>query len=274
MKQIGKKACILLIAGVMFLMGLSGCESSNENTFSKMSEGQSDLEYVQSKGTLVVGITEFAPMDFLDGDQWTGFDADLVRDFAESIGVTVEFKEIDWDNRTKLLENGSIDCIWNGMTMTEEMQSTISCSEPYLSNAQVAVMERDEMEQYQTIDACRHMLFAAEKSSTGETLLKEMKYRYTTFDTQLEALQSVRSGKADAAMIDIVMAAYYTSEEQEFQDLSFQIALNDEKSCAGFRKGSDLTEKANEFLKNAYEDGTIDSLASRYGLENAVLDKK
>ena len=112
-----KSAALLLLAGVLLP---AGCGTAAGKPV--LSEGQSDLAYIQDKGTLVVGITDMAPMDFLEGDEWEGFDADLARKFAARIGVEVEFQEIDWDRRDSLLENGTIDCIWNGMTMTEQTQ--------------------------------------------------------------------------------------------------------------------------------------------------------
>lgn len=255
----------------MLLAVLSGCGKKDEATFSGPAAGQSDLEYVQAKGTLVVGITEFAPIQYREGDAWTGFDADLVTGFAETLGVAVDFVEINWDDKVKLLENGSIDCLWNGMTLTEQLQNTISCTDPYLSNGQVAVFRSRDVDRYHTVDACSHVLFAVEAGSTGEALLKALRYRYTAYDSQLEALRSVSSRQADATVIDIVMATYYTGPEQEFSDLGFNLLLNDEKTCAGFRRDSDLTELANEYLKAAYADGTIRALASRYGIEDALL---
>lgn len=271
MKKQCKKMNMLFVAATVALTMLTGCAQNNDAMVPGLQPGQSDWEYVQTKGTLVVGITDFAPMDYRDGENWTGFDADLAEAFAESLGVTLELVEIDWNKKTELLEKGNIDCIWNGMTMTDELQETISCSEPYLSNAQVVVLRSGEMGQYNTVESCQHLLFAVEAGSTGEALLKKMKYRYTTFSTQMEALQSVREKKADATVIDIIMAAYYTGDGQKFDELGFDIALNDEKICVGFRKDSDLTEKANEFLQTSYEDGTINSLAGRYGIESAVL---
>ncbi|MGN0141680.1 MAG: transporter substrate-binding domain-containing protein [Roseburia sp.] len=269
MARQNKKLCMLFAAAAALLM-MAGCGAKNDGAAFEM--GQSDLEYVQSKGTLTVGITDFAPMDYKDGEEWIGFDAKLAEAFAESLGVTLELKEIDWDKKTNLLEDGSIDCIWNGMTMTEELQETISCSDPYLSNAQVIVLRSGEMEQYNTVEACQHLLFAVEAGSTGENLLKELKYRYVTYSTQMEALQSVREKKADATVIDIIMASYYTDKGQEFDDLGFHDSLNDERICVGFRKNSDLTEKADDFLKSAYEDGTVHALAEKYGIESAVLN--
>ena len=257
---------------LMVAMLLSGCGGNEQTESPVLEQGQSDLQYVQEKGTLVVGITDYAPMDYQQDEGWTGFDVDLAKAFADSLGVTLQFTEIDWNQKTELLEKGSIDCIWNGMTMTEELQETISCSDPYLSNAQVVVLKRTVAEKYQTVEACQHMLFAVEAGSTAEALLKEMKYRYTAYPTQKEALQSVLDKKADAAVIDIIMAAYYTGDGQDFEDLAFSFSVNDEKICVGFRKDSDLTEQANEFLQAAYENGVIRSLAEQYGIMGAVLN--
>lgn len=263
-----KKICALLIMSMLLV--LSGCGQNGDEAAVVLKEGQSDLEYVKGKGTLVAGVTDYAPLDYRNGEEWIGFDVDLANVFAESIGVKLELKEIDWNEKTELLEEGTIDCIWNGMTLTKELQETISCSQPYLSNAQVLVLQKGDKEQYQTVEACQHLLFAVEEGSTGEALLKEMNYRYSTYPTQREALQSVCDRKADAAVIDIIMASYFTGEGQEFADLDFSISLNDEKIGVGFRKKSDLTKRANEFLQTAYEDGTMRRLADKYNIEEAL----
>ena len=268
MRKRSKKCSILLLAAVFLL---TGCAPGRGEPVSVIEPGQSDLEYIQSKETLIVGVTDFAPMDYRSRESWTGFDADLAKAFAESIGVALELREINWDKKTELLEKGSIDCIWNGMTMSEELKESISCSEPYLSNAQVVVLRSSEKEQYSTIEACQHMLFAVEAGSMGEALLERRKYRYSVCPTQMDALKAVQAKRADAAVIDLIMAAYYTGEGQAFKGLKIDIYLNDETICVGLRKDSDLTKKVNEFLRNAYEDGTINALAERYGIENAVL---
>lgn len=266
-KQIWKIG--ILSALTVFL--LSGCARDDSAASSAIVQGQSDLAYVQEKGTLTVGITDFAPMDYRDGEDWTGFDAELAEAFAAYLGVSLEFVEIDWDKKTELLEKGDIDCIWNGMTMTDELKETISCSDSYLSNAQVVVLRGGELGEYPTVESCQHLLFAVEAGSVGESILKEKKYRYTAFSTQKEALQSVSEKKADATVIDVIMAAYYTDDKQEYSDLGFEIAVSDETICIGFRKDSDLTEKANAFLKASYEDDSIRTLAEKYGIGNALL---
>lgn len=263
-KAMGK---IWMLLATALLLG--GCGKAAPESL--LGEGESDTAYIQEKGTLLVGVTEFAPMDFREDGQWSGFDARLASDFARELGVTPEFVEIDWDKKEELLEDGTIDCVWNGMTMTEELRQKIDCSSPYLSNAQVIVMSDKNIGNYGSQEECQHLLFAVEAGSTGEELLNQMKYRYTAYNTQKEALQSVVDGRADAAVIDINMAGYYTAEGKEFDSLAFDFPLNDEKICVGLRKSSDLTQKVDAFLEKNMSDGTMEELAQQYGIAEAVL---
>ncbi len=268
MKMRGFRGALALAAAAVLL---TGCGADSKATTSILSDGESDLDYVRSKGALVVGITDYTPMDYKEGDDWVGFDAELSRAFAESIGVDIEFKEIDWDSKIELLEKGDIDCIWNAMTMTDELTETISCSEPYLSGGQVVVMNADKVEQYSTIEECQHMLFAVEGGSTGEALIKDMNFRYAPYPTQKEALESVCQNKSDAAIVDSVIAGYSIASVQGFETLGYKLVLNDEKICIGFRQGSDITEVVNDFLEAAHEDGTIYEIADKYGIRGEVL---
>ena len=103
-------------------------------------ESDSDVKYIQEKGKLVVGITEFAPMDYKDeNDQWIGFDADMAKLVAEKLGVEVEFVVIDWDMKVNELDSKNIDCVWNGMTLTDGVQAAMECTDAYCENAQVVI---------------------------------------------------------------------------------------------------------------------------------------
>lgn len=104
----------------------------------------SDVAYIQDKGSLIVGITDFAPMDYKDENgEWIGFDADMARLVAEKLGVEVEFVEIDWDNKIMELNAKNIDVVWNGMTLTDEVRAAMDCTNPYCNNAQVVVIPEE-----------------------------------------------------------------------------------------------------------------------------------
>lgn len=105
------------------------------------SASDSDVAYIQGKGTLIVGITEFEPMDYKDDSgEWIGFDADMARIVAEQLGVEAQFVVIDWDNKIMELESKNIDVVWNGMTLTDEVTSAMECTNAYCNNAQVVVV--------------------------------------------------------------------------------------------------------------------------------------
>ena len=144
------KKLIAVLLAAMMLLTLGACAKKQPAT---------DLEYIKDKGTLVVGITDFAPMDYKnDAGEWVGFDADMARAFAESLGVKVEFVEIDWDNKVLELDGKSIDCVWNGMTLTDEVTSAMECSNAYCNNAQVVIVPTDKASQYQTVESCAALL--------------------------------------------------------------------------------------------------------------------
>lgn len=102
-----------------------------------------DVAYIQDKGTLVVAITAFEPMDYQDENgQWIGFDADMAKVVAEKLGVEIEFVQIDWSNKILELDSKNVDVVWNGMTLSDEVTSTMECTNPYLRNAQVIVVPK------------------------------------------------------------------------------------------------------------------------------------
>ena len=99
-----------------------------------------DVAYIQNKGKMIVGITDFEPMDYKDADgSWIGFDADMAKLVAEKLGVDIEFVEIDWDRKVDELDGKGIDVVWNGMTLTEGVKAAMECTNAYCENAQVVV---------------------------------------------------------------------------------------------------------------------------------------
>ena len=234
--------------------------------------GESDLAYVQDKGVLVVGITDFAPMDFKnDAGEWVGFDADMAKAFAESLGLEVEFIEIDWDNKVLELDSKAVDCIWNGMTLTDEVKSAMQTSNAYCNNAQVVIVPADVADQYQTVEACADLQFAVEAGSAGKAEVEALGYGFTEVATQADALMEVAAGTSDAAVIDSLMAAAMVGEGTGYAELAYTVGLNSEEYGVGFRKGSELADELNAFFAAAYADGTMMAIAEEYGVQAAVI---
>ena len=235
----------------------------------------SDLAYVQDKGTLVVGITDFAPMDYQnENGEWIGFDADMAKAFAESLGVSVEFVEIDWDNKILELGGKSIDCVWNGMTLTDEVTSAMACSNAYCNNSQVVIVPADKAADYADVEACKDLSFAVESGSAGMAEVEKLGYSFTEVKDQATALMEVAAGTSDAAVIDSLMAGAMVGEGTSYDNLTYTVSLNAEEGeqyGVGFRQDSDLAAALNDFFKAAYADGSMQACAETYGIQAALI---
>ena len=254
-----KKMFAMLLAMLMIASCFAGCGASDD----------SDLAYVKKNGKLVVGITEYAPMDFKDENgEWTGFDAEFARLFAEELDVECEFFVIaDWSKKFYELETKNIDVIWNGMTITDEVKLNTSCSEPYVINAQVVVMKADVVNNYPDAESLKDLTVAVENGSAGQDAAVAAGItNVVALQDQAAALMEVAAGTSDACVIDITMANAMTGEGTSYADLASGISLTEELYGVGFRKDSDLTAKFNDFMAKLDEDGTLDDLADKYNL--------
>ena len=272
------KKFIALLMAALLVLAFAGCakdttagtEDATDEAASgaaEATEAASDLDYIKNKGTLVVGITDYAPMDFKEegSDEWTGFDAEFARAFAADLGVEIEFIEIDWDNKFFELEANKIDCIWNGMTITDEALLNTSVSNAYVKNAQVVVMAADKVADYADAASMAELNFAVESGSAGEDAAKENNFTYTAVLTQADALMEVQAGTADACIIDITMANAMTGEGTSYATLASCLELTSEEYGVSFRKGSDVTAALNQFMVDN-KDAVLVALAEKYEL--------
>jgi len=258
-----KKKLIAFALTIICMFTLASCSSD---------ESKGDADYVKDKGTLVVGITDFAPMDYMDSDgNWIGFDADLAREFAKELDVKVEFMVIEWGNKIFELDGKTVDCIWNGMTLTDEVKSSMSCSKAYLNNAQLVVMNKSEADKYPDAASLKGLSFAVEEGSAAVKAAEENGLKFTGVESQAAALMEVSAGTSDAAIIDSLMAGAMIGEGTSYTDLTYSVSLTSEEYGVGFRKGSDLTEKLNSFFDKIKGNGKLQELAEKYGVAAALI---
>ena len=285
-----KKLWALLLALAMVL-SLAACggtsdgetatddQTTEDTATDETTETDSDLAYVQDKGSLVVGITYFTPMDYKaeGSDEWIGFDADLAKLFAESLGVDVEFQEITWDYKVQELDSKTIDCVWNGMTINDEVTAAMSVSNPYCTNYQTLVYSADRAAEFEGLTSLEGLNIAVESGSAGEDAAVALGATTVPVQAQSNALMEVAAGTSDAAVIDVLMAAEMTGEGTSYADLVYSLNLNEaqdlpsEEYGVGFRQGSDLVDAFNTFLAEKVADGTVLEVATTYGLQDAVI---
>lgn len=260
-----KKILALLLVGVLAMsMVLTGCSDNAAKT---------DSEAITANGKMVIGITVYEPMNYQAADgSWTGFDTEFAQAVCKKLGVEAEFVEINWDTKFVTLDSKKIDCIWNGMTISDEVKANCSVSKAYVKNAQVVVMKDEAIANYADVESLKGLKFAAEAGSAGEAAIKEngLDANYTPVAAQTDALLAVIGGQADACVIDITMAKTMTAAGTSYEGLDFSLELTSEEYGIGFRKDSDLTAKVDGIIDELVADGTLPALAEKYGLNLAL----
>ena len=248
----------------------SSTASSAAASASAVSESaDSDLAYIKGKGKMTIGYTVYEPMNYTDADgNFTGFDTELATAVCEKLGVEPEFVEINWDTKIVELDAKSIDCIWNGMTITDDIQQNAACTKAYAKNAQVVVV-KDGTEYASTADLVGKTV-VAEAGSAGESAIADdenlAQADYISKSVQTDCLMEVAAGTADAAVLDLTLANAMIGEGTDYANLKIVDELNAEEYGVAFRKGSDTAAAVDEAFDELTADGTMQALADKYDL--------
>ena len=250
----------------------SAADASSLSAAEAESNDESDYAYLQDKGTMVIGYTVYEPMNYTDDEgNFTGFDTELAKAVCKDLGVEPEFVEINWDTKEVELGARSIDCIWNGLTITDERKATMSITDPYVENAQVVVMKADA--DYTDISSLEGGTVCAEAGSAGETTIEGneslLKAEYVAKDVQTACLMEVAAGTADAAVLDMTLANAMIGEGTDYANLVIKDRLAVEDYGVAFRKGSDICDAVNDIFVELRESGFLPELAERYRLDLA-----
>ena len=259
-------AASLAACGSSASTAASTAESTVEST---AAAGDSDLDYIKGKGKMTIGYTVYEPMNYTDADgNFTGFDTELATAVCAKLGVEPDFVEINWDTKIVELDAKSIDCIWNGMTLTDDIMANTACTKPYAKNAQVVVMKADAA--YASTADLAGKTVVAEAGSAGETAISEdaglSQAEYISKSVQTDCLMEVAAGTADAAVLDLTLATAMIGEGTDYANLAIKDELNAEEYGVAFRKGSDAAEAVNAAFDELKADGTMQALADKYSL--------
>ncbi len=275
-----RKILALILAGLMLTCLFAGCTQTQADNDDVLADGgdvtaTSDTDYIMEKGEMVIGITLFAPMNYYEGEQLVGFETEFAEAVCEKIGVTPKFQEINWDAKEIELNAKNIDCIWNGMTITDERKANMEISTPYMANKQVMVVKKENAAKY--AEGVLGASVVAEAGSAGEEIATADEFfkdaAFTPVDSMAKALLDVASGTSDVAIVDYVASIGSIGEGTDFADLVVvsEREFSPEEYGIAFRKGSDMATVANNTIAELIADGTLDTIAAKYKLGDLLI---
>lgn len=279
-------AIIMAILAVVLCFTFAACNGGAEDDTTTAADTTaatdlaSDLAYIKDKGEMIIGYTEFAPMNYNDADgNFVGFETEFAKAVCAELGIEAKFQLIDWSAKETELAGKTIDCIWNGMTITEERLETMSISTPYMANKQVLLVKAENADKYLTAEALAGANIVAEIESAGESVAQEDAFfadaNYTSVDSQAKALMEVAAGVADGCVVDYVLSIGMIGEGTDYEDLVVvdELAFADEEYGIAFRKGSDVTAAVNAAIAKLVENGELAKIAETYKLSEQIIAK-
>lgn len=262
-----KKVMSLILVFVLAAASLVGCAKKDD-----------DWSYIKAKGEIIIGYTDYAPMNFTDKDgKLVGFDTEYAEAVCAKLGIKPKFVLINWDTKEVDLKAKTIDCIWNGLTVNEERKANMAFTTSYLINEQVVVIRTADASKYTDKASLKDANVVAEAESAGETAVKAglADAKYTAVDSQAKALLEVKAGTADAAVVDATMAKSMTGEGTDYADLTVITSMNltAEEYAIGFRLNSPAVAEFNKVTADLIKDGTLPAIAEKYDLTERLIKK-
>ncbi len=276
-----KKLIAVLLGGLAALSvaGCSGAAATQASSAANLSAADNSWEKVKSAGQLVLGLDKaFPPMGFVDikTGELVGFDIDMAREACKRLGVTLKMQPIDWENKAAELNNGNVDCLWNGFSKTDEREKQFGLSIPYMKNNQIILVKSGSSDK--GLDSLAGKTIGVQSDSSAETALngaanasfRDSLKEIVKIDDYSKAVMEMQNGTIDAIAIDEVVARYYlTSNPGAYavlQDASgSDVSLAVEDYVVGFRRNDTaLKEKIEGALRDMAKDGTAAKISQEW----------
>ena len=256
-----KKRIVALVLAVLTLvlaLGFAGCKKNDKT----------DWDYIADKGELVIGITYFRPMNYMENGELVGFDIDMAKEASKRLGMEVEFKPIDWDSKETELKSKKIDSIWNGLSITPEREQNILFSRPYENGPQILLVKNDSPIQGKADLAGK--IVGTQQGSTGleaieaEPELRDSFKELKQYSDNVTSFMDLEVGRIDAVVVAQTTAAYFIKKNNApFRIID--VGYPDIPSGVGMRKDdTELKARIDKVLEDMHNDGTSKKISEKW----------
>lgn len=262
-----KKTITMSLLLVLMLVLFTGCKKEVSQT-----DGSNDtsLTTVMEKKKLILGLDKsFPPMGFEDDNQEiVGFDIDVAKEVAKRMEIELVIQPISWKAKELELSTKNIDCIWNGMTYTDERNEEMKLTASYMKNTQVAVV-LDTSSVNKLSDLAGKTVIIQNGSTASDAMDNNIDFKNSLkelilVENNVQALLDLKTSGSDAVVMDEVVARYYVEKEEGTYRI-LEDVLAEENYVIGFRKGEvALVTEIEKQLKAMAADGTLAKISEEW----------
>ena len=260
---------MMMVAMLAVFAGCGSSSNTNGGTADSGTAQDNSLQNVLDKGTFVLGLDDsFPPMGFRDeNNNIVGFDIDVATEVANRMGVELKLQPIEWSTKEMELNTGSVDCLWNGLSIDDERKQAMDLSEPYMTNRMVLVVLNDS--EYTDQASLAGKTIGVQNGSTAAKILEESDFAKTIgntigFKDNVTAFMELETKGIDAIFMDEVVANYaITSQNKDFKVL--EDGLTEEEYAVGFKKGNTaLKNEVQKYIDEMKADGTMTQISEKW----------
>lgn len=282
MKTLKKTTSILLVlVMVLGVFALTGCGGTDDNADDANDAGEAaGWAYIEDKGEFIIGLDDtFAPMGFRNEDnELVGFDIDLANAVGEELGVTVTFRPIDWDAKEMELSSKNIDCIWNGMSATDERKESMALTKMYLNNKIIVMSLSSDVNITSEADLANYNVGTQADSAALEVMQASESWdtfadKVQEFPTYDEALMALQGKRVDVIVVDQVLGEYKNAQ-LDGALFTCDFSFGDDFYAIGCRKGeTDVADKINEAIQTLIDNGKAAEISEKWFGKDIVILK-
>ncbi len=236
------------------------------------------LEEIQKRGTLRVGMEPgYMPFELTNQKgEIIGFDVDMVKRVAKSMGVKLELVSTAWDGIIPALLTSKFDMIASGMTLTQQRNMTINFATPYITIGQSILVNNKfagKIASYKDLNDASFTV-GSKLGTTGEQATKRMigKAKYISYETEQEGVMEVVNGKIDAFIYDLPFNVVAFSQKGAGKVFHIDKPFTSEPLAWAVRKGDpDFLNFLNNFMNQVKIDGTYDKIYNKWFIDDAWM---
>ncbi len=271
MKKISLALATMMMAVLFVFAGCGENTAANPSITSGETTADNSLQKVLDAGVLKMGLDDsFPPMGFRnENNEIIGFDLDVATEVTKRMGVTLEPTVVDWNSKEMELESGTVDCIWNGLSINTERQEKMNLSKPYMKNRMVFVVLGDSA--YTNQSSLEGKKVGVQNGSTAQDILEQSDLMnkladITDYKENVTAFMDLENGTIDALFVDEVVADYILNQKEEGKLRILDDSLYSEEYAIAFKKeGSNaLKNKVEEILLQMKDDGTLAEISTKW----------
>ena len=260
---------------LLLALALAGCGGDDEEAegtttapTATATEAAAEFETID-EGVLTVGSDiPFAPFEYREGGDLTGFDVELVEEMASRLDLEVRWVDTAFDTIFTQLAGGQFDVVASATTITPERERQVNFTEPYYRSQQALAVNTEETPDVRSVDDLSDGdTVAVQRGTTGEAWAREnlasRGVEVRSFVEAPDTFTALEAGNVTGVVFDEPAVVDAVRERPNLETVD-TIDTDEDYGFAVDPDNAALLDALNEALREMIDDGTYTEIYERF----------